>query len=155
MPMENELDKNAQREKFLKDYPLAAKMLKNIKIGENHKETLEALKKEFMNSGFVYTMTSTHPDNFLKGTKEGDCSTLAKAYVKIAKEYLGIENVKIGSKKGDFFFPNGGKVLDTNNATGNVDNGTHWVFTNHYWVESPFSTIDLLFLGNPVASTLR
>jgi hypothetical protein len=150
-PMENELDKDAQREKFLKDYPQATKMLKNIKIGEDDNKNLEILKQEFMNSGFIYTMTATHPDNFLKGTKkEGDCSTLAKAYVKIAQEYLSIKSVKIGSKSGDFFVPHGGKVLDVNNATGNVDNGEHWVFTNHYWVESPIGNIDLLFLGQEV-----
>jgi hypothetical protein len=145
-----ELDRNAQRDKFLKDYPEAAKMLKSIKIGENDKESLETLKKEFMKSGFTYSMAPKSPDKFLSGAKEGDCSTLAKAYVKIAKEYLGIENVKIGYKSGDFFVPNGGKVLDQNNATGNVDNGQHWVFTNHYWVQSPIGTIDLLFLGQEV-----
>ena len=149
-PIQNELDKNAQREKFLKDYPKAAKMLENIKIGENNKN-LETLKQEFIKSGFVYSMAPTSPDDFLKGTKQdGDCSTLAKAYVKIANEYLGIENVKVDSKREDFFVPNGGKVLDMNKATGNVDKGKHWVFTNHYWVESPIGTIDLLFLGQEV-----
>ncbi|MEH2247658.1 hypothetical protein [Nostoc sp.] len=151
----NDLGESAQRQsdeqnrkKFLEDYPLAAKMLKNIDIGENEKKNLETLKKEFMNSGFVYTMNATHEDRFLNNTKkEGDCSTLARAYVKIAKEYLGIDNVKIGCKSGDFFVPNGGKVLDMNNTTGNVDNGKHWVFTKHYWVESPIGNIDLLFLG--------
>ena len=126
-------------------------MVKNIKIGENDKKSLETLKKEFINSGFVYTMAPTNPDTFLKGTKkDGDCSTLARAYIKVAKEYLGIDNVKLGYKKGDFFVPHGGKVLDTNQATGNVDNGKHWVFTNHYWVESPIGNIDLLFLGQEV-----
>ncbi len=150
-PIQNELDKKEQRKQFLKDYPLAAKMVKNIKIGENDKKSLETLTKEFINSGFVYTMAPTNPDTFLKGTKkEGDCSTLAKAYIKVAKEYLGIDNVKLGYKKGDFFVPHGGKVLDTNQATGNVDNGKHWVFANHYWVESPIGNIDLLFLGQVV-----
>jgi hypothetical protein len=146
-PDQTELEKKARREKFLKDYPAAATMLKNIKIGESDTKSLKTLKDEFMKSGFIYSMTPTSPDKFLNGTKDGDCSTLAKTYVKIAKEYLGIENVKIGSKLGDFFVPNGGKVLDQNQATGNVDNGKHWVFTNHYWVESPIGNIDLLFLG--------
>lgn len=151
-PIENELDKKAQqRETFLEKYPYAAEMLKNIDIDESDKENLEALKREFMESGFVYTMNATSADKFLNGTKkEGDCSTLANAYVKIAQEYLGIESVKVTSKSGDFFVPNGGSVLDMNNATGNVDNGRHWVFTNHYWVESPIGTIDLLFLGQKV-----
>jgi hypothetical protein len=149
-PDRTEIEKKAQREKFLKDYPAAAKMLKDIKIGENDNKSLETLKKEFMKSGFTYSMAPTNPDKFLSGAKEGDCSTLARAYVKIAKEYLGIESVKIGYKSGDFFVPSGGKVLDQNQATGNVDNGKHWVFTNHYWVESPIGTIDLLFLGQEV-----
>jgi hypothetical protein len=139
-----------RRKKFLETYPIAAQILKNIKISENDKENLENLRNAFIHSGFIYTMTTTNPENFLKGATEGDCKTLAEAYVKIAKEYFDILDVKIGSKSKDFFVPGGGKVLDLNNATGNVDNGKHWVFTNHYWVESPIGTIDLLFLGQEV-----
>lgn len=149
-PEQQQSPQDTQRKKFLETYSLAAQMLKNIKISENDKENLENLKKEFMNSGFVYTMTATNPEKFLQGAKEGDCSTLARAYVKIAQEYFGIKDVKTCSKSGDFFVPNGGEVLDMNKATGNVDNGKHWVFTNHYWVESPIGTIDLLFLGREV-----
>ncbi len=148
--IENQPDKNAQREKFCKDYPKAVEMLKSIKIGDDDTKNLRALIEIFMGSGFVYTMTAKSAETFLKGNKEGDCSTLARAYEKIAKEYLGIEDVKTVSKNEEFFVPNGGRVLDANQAKGNVDNGQHWVFTNHYWVESPIGDIDLLFLGQAV-----
>lgn len=139
-----------QSKKFLNDYPLAAKMVKGIAKKDNN-DHLAVLMRRFMESDFVYDMTPTTPDDFLKGTKKnGDCSTLARAYVKIAQEYFGHEDVKVCSKIGDFFVPEGGKVLDANGATGNVDNGQHWVFTSHYWVNTPIGTIDLLFLGQEV-----
>ncbi|MGF1603232.1 MAG: hypothetical protein GFH24_608438n49 [Chloroflexi bacterium AL-N5] len=141
-----------QRENFLKNYPLAAQMVKNIQINDSDPSiALISLKDKFMESGFIYTMAATHPDAFLKGMKkEGDCSTLAKAYAKIAQDYFGIKTVKVRSKTEDFFVPGGGKVLDQNNARGNVNNGEHWAFTSHYWVDTPIGSIDLLFLGKPV-----
>ncbi|WP_110988610.1 hypothetical protein [Acaryochloris thomasi] len=141
-----EPDTSAEREKFLQDYPVAAKMVEQINETDPQK-SLQALKEAFLKSGFTYSMAATAPEAFLKGRKDGDCSTLARAYVKIAHEYFGIENLEVCSKTKDFFVPGGGKVLDQNNATGNVDGGKHWVFTSHYWVDSPIGSIDLLFLG--------
>lgn len=145
-----ETSEEQQKERFLKDYPLAAEMVENITKKDNNGHLVE-LKERFMNSGFIYDMTPTTPEDFLKGNKKnGDCSTLAKAYVKIAQEYFGHQDVKTSFKMGDFFVPGGGKVLDENGATGNVDKGNHWVFTSHYWVKTPRGTIDLLFLGQEV-----
>jgi hypothetical protein len=80
-----ELDRNAQRDKFLKDYPEAAKMLKSIKTDENDKESLETLKKEFMKSGFTYTMAINNPDAFLRGKKKGIAELLPMPMLKLRR----------------------------------------------------------------------
>lgn len=136
---------------FCEKYTYAAKMVSEIDQHNyaSHKEILKALKEQFIKSQFQYTMRSTSPDAFLNGKMDGDCSTLAKAYIKIAEEYYGIKGVKLGYKDNDFFVPDGGKVLGAK-ETGNVDNGKAWVFTNHYWIESEIGAIDLLFLGKAV-----
>jgi hypothetical protein len=95
-------------------------------------------------------MASTSPTEFLNGKKHGDCSTLAKSFVIIAKEYFGISGIDTNSK-GSFGVAGGGLVLDVNGATGNVNDGVndgaHWAFTSHTWVVGPDRDRDMLFRG--------
>jgi hypothetical protein len=142
--------RKALSEKFLEKYPKTVDLLQNINLDGNDGECLKQLKENFANSKFEYTMAMTNVEAFLSGKRDGDCKTLATTFQKIAHECLGIKSVKVGYKGKDFFIPNGGKVLDTKGLTGNVDNGKHWAFTNHYWVESSIGNIDLLFLGQEV-----
>lgn len=145
--------RKALHDKFLEKYPNTTDLLNGINLDEKDGECLKKLKENFVNSKFEYTMATTNVEAFLSGKRDGDCKTLAETFKKIAHECLGIKSVKLGYKGKDFFIPNGGKVLDSKGLTGNVDNGKHWVFTNHYWVESPIGNIDLLFLGKEVSES--
>ncbi|GAF84202.1 unnamed protein product, partial [marine sediment metagenome] len=134
---------------FLELYPNAADLVADIDVNGTPTAILDALVNKYLNSGFVYDMAATTPQDFLGGNRRGDCSTLAKSFVIIAQEYFDIQGISHTSKS-NFGIANGGLVLDANGATGNVDDGNHWAFTSHTWVVGPDRDRDLLFRGATV-----
>ena len=140
-----------ERERFIKSYPAMAQLVANIDVNGKPTDILDGLVANYKTCGFIYDMTPVNPQNFLKGCLRGDCSTLAKSFVIIAKDFFDIEGIEWATKNETFAVPGGGKVLDANNATGNVDNGSHWLFTSHTWVKGPDRKRDILFNGDESA----
>ena len=81
---------------------------------------------------------------------EGDCQTLSEMFVARAVA-AGIPESDIKTKSmkessgSAYFVKGGGAVLDSKGKTGNVDNGRHWRFVSHTWVEHKGTPIDVLF----------
>ncbi|WP_254923766.1 DUF4157 domain-containing protein [Pseudanabaena sp. SR411] len=143
-----------ERQAFLDTYSMAATLVNGIDVNGTETQVLDQLVQNYINrSGFAYDMTPTSPTEFLNGKKFGDCSTLSKSFVIIAKEYFGISGIDTSSK-GSFGVAGGGLVLDVNGATGNVNDGVndgaHWAFTSHTWVVGPDRDRDILFRGATV-----
>jgi hypothetical protein len=125
-------------------------LLVGINLESSASAQLQSLLDNFKNrigtKHFEYTMSSTGSDKFLKGKKEGDCNTLVRTFKLIAEEFLGI-NVEYKTSSdigftGRFTAP-GKATID--GKTGNVDNGSFWLFDNHYWIVYQGTIYDVLF----------
>lgn len=136
-----------ERSTFLQDYSLAAHLVNGVDHTGTETVILDALVANYLTCGFMYTMSSVSAEAFLKGTKNGDCKTLSESFVMVAKDYFNIQGISTGSYLVNFGVPGGGRVLDSNGATGNVDTGSHWAFTMHTWVVGPDRDRDMLFRG--------
>ncbi|WP_341529033.1 hypothetical protein WKK05_06865 [Nostoc sp. UHCC 0302] len=84
-----------KKEKFLQEYSLAKTLVNDIDETLPRDKILEQLLKNFGNIQFQYTMVSKSHENLLRGTSEGDCQTLARAFKKVAEEYFGIPKISI------------------------------------------------------------
>jgi hypothetical protein len=107
---------------------------------------LDNFKNRIGSKRFEYTMASNAPDGFLRGKKQGDCNTLVRTFKLVAEGYLGI-NVEYKTShdvgfSGRFIAP-GKATID--GKTGNVDNGSFWLFDNHYWIVYQGTIYDVLF----------
>ena len=84
---------NNRKQRFLSDYAIAKELVKGIDEGLAQEKILEQLLQNFQKISFKYTMSYKQGTTLLKGTREGDCKTLAEAFQTVAQEYFGIQNV--------------------------------------------------------------
>ncbi|MEG4457097.1 DUF4157 domain-containing protein, partial [Microcoleus sp. N9_A1] len=117
-----------------------AHLLKDIDIDKDAKE--EIVKK--LLSNFYARPDFTYTGESKGGWKhEGDCSTLVSQFIDIAGKY-GIKMTR-NEQREPLFINGGGKIIDQESKTGNVDSGKHWLFENHVWAEWDGQKIDVLF----------
>lgn len=139
-------DNSANRkEKFLQEYSLAKTLVNGIEETLSEEKILEQLFKNFENIQFKYTMVSKSHETLLKGSPEGDCQTLARAFKKVAEEYFGIQKITIESLLKPFI-SEGGKT-PYRGKDPNCDDGKRWFFQNHYWAVWNGKVYDVLFLS--------
>ena len=135
-----------KKQKFLQEYSLAKTLVNGIDDTLPQDKILEQLFKTFVNIQFQYTMVSKSPETLLKGSPEGDCQTLARAFKKVAEEYFGIEKITIESIAKPFLSEAG--VTPYQGKKPNCDDGKRWFFQNHYWASWNGKIYDVLFLSN-------
>jgi hypothetical protein len=139
-------DNSADRkQKFLQEYSLAKKLVNGIEETLAEDKILEQLFKNFENIQFKYTMVSKSHETLLKGSPEGDCQTLTRAFKKVAEEYFGITKITIESLPKPFI-SEGGKTPYRGQEP-NCDDGKRWFFQNHYWAVWNGKIYDVLFLS--------
>jgi hypothetical protein len=73
----------------------------------------------------------------------GDCRTLCTEFVDVAQNCFGIA-ATVNHAGNDVFVAGGGPIIG-DARTGNVSNGAHWYFTEHYVVNSGGTRYDVLF----------
>ncbi|HEY9804900.1 MAG TPA: hypothetical protein V6D25_31490 [Leptolyngbyaceae cyanobacterium] len=131
---------------FLSNYAVAKELVQGIDETLPQEKILDQLLNNFKNISFKYTMTYKQGITLLKGTREGDCRTLAEAFQTVAQEYFGIQNVAIEQIKKPFL----SEAPDTiyQGRKRNCDNGKRWFFQNHYWASWNNKVYDVLFLSN-------
>ena len=93
----------------------------------------------FDRTDFTYTFNASSP---FKGV--GDCQTLRNEYIQVARDALGIA-LDRGDTDTPAYVKGGGRIIDKNGLTGNVDNGSHWLFENHHWAVWKGTPIDILY----------
>ncbi|WP_375479383.1 hypothetical protein [uncultured Nostoc sp.] len=135
-----------KKQKFLQEYSLAKTLVNGIDDTLPQDKILEQLFKNFVNIQFQYTMVSKSPETLLKGSPEGDCQTLARAFKKVAEEYFGIEKITIESIAKPFLSEAGATPYQGKKP--NCDDGKRWFFQNHYWASWNGKIYDILFLSN-------
>ncbi|MBW4599429.1 MAG: hypothetical protein KME29_07400 [Calothrix sp. FI2-JRJ7] len=140
----------AEKEAFLKKYPVAKKLIAGINEQAETKEILKNLFNNFKNIGFKYTMVNKSHEKLLEGTLEGDCQTLARAFKAVAEGYFGIQGIKVGDDQSSIqkpFISEAGKTPYQGREP-NCDNGKRWFFQNHYWAVWNGQIFDVLFLSD-------
>lgn len=141
--------KDANKEKFIQEHPLAKDLIGQISTTQPHDKILDQLFNNFKNIDFVYTARYKNPETLLKGTKEGDCKTLAETFQTVAKEYFGITNVTIGAIKEPFLSEAGKPPHKGKESNCDFDDGKKgWFFENHYWAVWNNKIYDVLFMSN-------
>jgi hypothetical protein len=152
LPLRSKIEKPVEitGEKFIAKYSRAQNLVKGINPDDSADTKLRTLLANFLTEPFEYSMRHGNWEDWLRGGTDGDCKTLADAFAHIAMDGLGVVGVKAVGIETLFFVAGGGAVKDTNNAVGNVNAGSHWFFTSHYWVETPIGNYDLLFRGQPL-----
>ncbi|MHC5858435.1 hypothetical protein [Nostoc sp.] len=135
-----------KKQKFLQEYSLAKTLVNGIDDTLPEDKILEQLFKNFGNIQFQYTMVSKSPETLLKGSPEGDCQTLARAFKKVAEEYFGIEKITVESIAKPFLSEAG--ATPHQGKKPNCDDGKRWFFQNHYWASWNGKIYDVLFLSN-------
>ncbi|MEH1765503.1 MAG: hypothetical protein V7L27_10710 [Nostoc sp.] len=135
-----------KKQKFLQEYSLAKTLVNGIDDTLPEDKILEQLFKNFGNIQFQYTMVSKSQDTLLKGSPEGDCQTLARAFKKVAEEYFGIEKITVESIAKPFL--NEAGATPHQGKKPNCDDGKRWFFQNHYWASWNGKIYDVLFLSN-------
>ena len=135
-----------KKQKFLQEYSLAKTLVNGIDDTLPQDKILEQLFKNFVNIQFQYTMVSKSPETLLKGSPEGDCQTLARAFKKVAEEYFSIEKITIESIAKPFLSEAG--TTPYQGKKPNCDDGKRWFFQNHYWASWNGKIYDVLFLSN-------
>lgn len=144
-----------KKHEFTRDFgnsPVVKALIKDIDTGAAPEAQIKKLFDNFKEAGathFDYTMANTTVPNWLNGTtRGGDCQTVTRAFQTIAESFLGI---KVDYKKSDsvgfnpylrFIAPTATTI---DGKTGNVDNGSFWMFDNHYWIEAFGTQYDILF----------
>jgi len=132
------------KQTFLSNYAVAKELVQGIDEALPQEKILEQLLQNFKKISFKYTMSYKQGTTLLKGTREGDCKTLAEAFQTVAQEYFGIQNVTIEQIKKPFL----SEAEETfyQGRKRNCDNGKRWFFQNHYWVTWNGKIYDVLFL---------
>lgn len=134
------------KQTFLSNYAVAKELVHGIDETLPQEKILDQLLNNFKNISFKYTMTYKQGITLLKGTREGDCRTLAEAFQTVAQEYFGIPNVTIAQIKKPFLSEAADTVYQGRKR--NCDNGKRWFFQNHYWASWNNKVYDVLFLSN-------
>jgi hypothetical protein len=142
----------APKEQFKRDYPLVKELVTNIDETLPPDKILEELFKNFEKINFKYTMVNKSHETLLKGTREGDCQTLARAFQAVASEYFGIKDITIEQIKEPFLSEaektphkgSGGKESNCDFEDGKKG----WFFQNHYWAVWNNKIYDVLFLSH-------
>lgn len=135
-----------KKQKFLQDYSLAKILVNGIDDTLPEDKILEQLFKNFGHIQFQYTMVSKSQETLLKGSPEGDCQTLARAFKKVAEEYFGIEKITVENTAKPFLSEAG--VTPYQGKKPNCDDGKRWFFQNHYWASWNGKVYDVLFLSH-------
>ncbi|MCW5314740.1 hypothetical protein GTQ43_13280 [Nostoc sp. KVJ3] len=135
-----------KKQKFLQDYSLAKTLVNGIDDTLPEDKILEQLFKNFGNIQFQYTMVSKSQETLLKGSPEGDCQTLARAFKKVAEEYFGIDKITVESIAKPFLTEAG--ATPHQGKKPNCDDGKRWFFQNHYWATWNGKIYDVLFLSH-------
>lgn len=141
---------SAEKQAFLKKYPVAEKLVAGINEASEPKEILKKLFNNFRNIGFKYTMSSKSHEKLLEGTLEGDCQTLARAFKAVAEGYFGIQGIKVGDEQSSIqkpFISEAGRTPYQGREP-NCDKGKRWFFQNHYWAVWNGQIYDVLFLSD-------
>ena len=146
-----------KKQKFLKKYPVAEKLISGIAQEAKNPEILKKLLENFKNLGFKYntknksdTTNDTSYERLLQGNLEGDCQTLARAFKAVAEGYFGIKGIKVDDSESSIkkpFLTEGDKTIDSS-VEPNCDNGKKWFFQNHYWAVWNGQVFDILFDRN-------
>lgn len=134
------------KQQFLSNYSVAKELVQGIDESLAQDQILEQLLQNFKKISFKYTMSYKQGTTLLKGTREGDCRTLAEAFQTVAQEYFGIQDIKIEQIKKPFL-----SEADETFYQGrkrNCDNGKRWFFQNHYWATWNGKIYDVLFLSD-------
>ncbi|MBD2449278.1 hypothetical protein H6G76_19370 [Nostoc sp. FACHB-152] len=134
------------KQTFLSNYAVAKELVHGIDDTLPQEKILDQLLNNFKNISFKYTMTYKQGVTLLKGTREGDCKTLAEAFQTVAQEYFGIQNVAIEQIKKPFLSEAPETLYQGRKR--NCDNGKRWFFQNHYWATWNNKVYDVLFLSN-------
>lgn len=137
---------SATKEQFLKDFPVANQLVAGIDEKSPAPKILENLFNNFKNISFQYTMVNKSHETLLKGTLEGDCQTLARAFKKVAEECFGIQGITVESIRKPFLSEAGRTPYRGREA--NCDDGKRWFFQNHYWAVWNGQVFDVLFLSH-------
>ena len=143
-----------KKQKFLKKYPVAEKLISGIAQEAKNPEILKKLLENFKNLGFKYntknksdTTNDTSYERLLQGNLEGDCRTLALAFKAVAEGYFDIKGIKVDENQSSIkkpFITEGDKTIDSS-VEPNCDNGKKWFFQNHYWAVWNGQVFDVLF----------
>jgi hypothetical protein len=134
------------KQTFLNNYAVAKELVQGIDEALPQDKILDQLLNNFKKISFKYTTTYKQGVTLLKGTREGDCRTLAEAFQTVAQEYFGIKNVTIEQIKKPFLTEADETVYQGKKR--NCDNGKRWFFQNHYWAAWNNKVYDVLFLSN-------
>lgn len=104
-------------------------------------DQLAFLVANFKNISFTYTMQSKGEEqvNAIVGTGkgEGDCGTVSRVMVKVAKECLLIKNIATTRKASDEGYVAPGDLTIDPNKAPNVSPEPLWMFNSHTWVIGP------------------
>ena len=143
-----------KKQKFLKKYPLAEKLISGIPQDAKKPEILKKLLENFKDIGFKYnaknksdTTNDTNSERLLQGNLEGDCQTLALAFKAVAEGYFDIKGIKVDDRESSIkqpFLTEGDKIIDSS-VEPNCDDGKKWFFQNHYWAVWNGQIFDVLF----------
>jgi hypothetical protein len=138
-----------KKQQFLSNYTVAKELVEGIEENlaqDQPDKILDQLLQNFQKISFKYTMSYKQGTTLLKGTREGDCKTLAEAFQTVAQEYFGIADIKIEQIKKPFLSEANDTVYQGRKR--NCDQGKRWFFENHYWVTWNGKIYDILFLSN-------
>jgi hypothetical protein len=140
----------ARIEAFAKEHPDHAHLVEGFGKGMNEADIVGRLLENFFKrSDFDYDFSDREPFKH-----RGDCATLVREFVTLAKAIFGIP-MEIKDDEGGFFISGGAKIIHKNHVTGNVDSGKHFYFETHTWAVWRGRPIDVLFGQLGVVSHLK
>jgi hypothetical protein len=99
----------------------------------------QLIENFFQRRDFTYNFTSK-----AALMHSGDCVTLVREFIQIAREVFGIP-MNMKSDKGGFLISGGHRIVHKDDVTGNIDDGKSWYFEEHTWAEWEGKPIDVLF----------
>ena len=132
--------RNQRIEAYTRAHHEQAAWLDGIHGGLSEEEALKHLVQNFFErKDFDFNFTENEP---FQG--KGNCETLLGEFCVVALSALGIK-LEQKDLEGFLLIEGGGRIIDKNQKTGNVDHGAHWVFQNHHWLVWRGKPVDVLF----------
>jgi hypothetical protein len=133
-------ERNLRLAQYRRQHPDYAFLIEGMDGTMSEAQVLKHLVDNFFGrTDFTYTFNASSP---FKGV--GDCQTLRNEYIQVARDALGIA-LDRGDTDTPAYVEGGRKIIDKNGLTGNVDNGSHWLFENHHWGVWKGMPIDILY----------